>query len=208
MSLFIYHFALTPELLVRLSWNFVLGILYIRGRSGANFSPIGPKKYWSSGGSSSLQRSRGARRRPDHQDGHLQQCVLLHSFNFGNLKDSPLCKWPFPKERRRPDHPDDHLQQSVILRPLDFGHPDDRPLCKWPFVKERRNNGREENYPVEQLSRWTIVVRDIVARDIVARNNCPEGHCSKGHCPLGTCCEGHCPEGHWGTLIYDGTGSI
>ena len=38
--MFISHFALTPEQLV---W------------SGANFSPIRPKKYWSSGGPSSLQ---------------------------------------------------------------------------------------------------------------------------------------------------------
>ena len=63
----------------------------------------------------------------DHLDDPASS-VLLHSFNFGNLKDSPLCK--FPKERRRPDHPDDHLQQSLLLRPLDFGHLEDRPLCK------------------------------------------------------------------------------
>ena len=41
MSMFIGHFALTPEPLVRLSWNFVLRIPYTRGRSGAN--PIRPK---------------------------------------------------------------------------------------------------------------------------------------------------------------------
>ena len=39
--MFIGHFALTPEPLVRLSWNFVLRILSTRGRSGAN--PIRPK---------------------------------------------------------------------------------------------------------------------------------------------------------------------
>ena len=54
-SIFICHFALTPEPLVRLSWNFVLIILYTRGRSGANFSPIQPKKCWSSRGQFSLQ---------------------------------------------------------------------------------------------------------------------------------------------------------
>ena len=47
-----------------------------------------------------------------------------------------------------------------------------------------RNNCAEDR--VEQLSRGTIVVRDIYARDIVARNNCPEGHY-----PEGACCKGH-----------------
>ena len=50
-SIFISHFALTPEPLVRLSRNFVLRILYTRG----NFSPIVPKKCLWSGGPSSLQ---------------------------------------------------------------------------------------------------------------------------------------------------------
>ena len=50
-SIFICHFALTPEPLVRLSRNFVLRILYTKG----NFSPIVPKKCSSSGGPSSLQ---------------------------------------------------------------------------------------------------------------------------------------------------------
>ena len=44
-SMFIGHFALTPETLVRLSWNFVLRILHTIDRSGANFSPIQQKAF-------------------------------------------------------------------------------------------------------------------------------------------------------------------
>ena len=42
-SMFIGHFALTPEPLVRLSWNFVLRILYTRGRVSGNISPSDQK---------------------------------------------------------------------------------------------------------------------------------------------------------------------
>ena len=77
-----------------------------------------------------LQRNGGVQRWTDHPDGNLQQSLLLHPFDFGHLKDSPLCKQPFAKEGRRTDPPDDHLQQTVLLRPLDFGYPEDRPLCK------------------------------------------------------------------------------
>ena len=85
-----------------------------------------------------LQRNRGARRRPDRPDGHLQQSVLLRPFDFGHLEDSTLCKRPFAKERRRPDHTDGHLQQFLLA----FGHPENRTLCKWSFAKERKS--REE----------------------------------------------------------------
>ena len=69
-----------------------------------------------------------ARRRPDHPDGHLQQSVLLHPFDFGYLKVSPLCKWTFAKERRRLDHPDDHLQEAT----------DDHCCCCCCLKKENR----------------------------------------------------------------------
>ena len=39
-----------------------------------------------------LQRNRGARRRPDHLDDHLQQSLLLCPLNFSHLVDRPLCK--------------------------------------------------------------------------------------------------------------------
>ena len=75
-SLFIGYFALTPEPLVRLSRNFVLRILYTRGRSGMNF--IQPKKCWSSGGPSSLQMTicKGTE---EHRRGWVIQMVICNN---------------------------------------------------------------------------------------------------------------------------------
>ena len=77
-SMFIGHFALTPEPLVRLSWNFVLRILHTMCMSGANFSPIWPKKCWSSGGLSFLQMTicKGT---DEHGGGQIIQMVSCNN---------------------------------------------------------------------------------------------------------------------------------
>ena len=75
MPMFISHFALTPEPLVRLSWNFVLRILYMRGRSGVYLSPIRQKNV------GRIRRTvlftkdhlQTKQRRPDYPNSHLQR---------------------------------------------------------------------------------------------------------------------------------------
>ena len=176
--MFIGHFALTPEPLVRLSWNFVLRNLYTRGRSSANFSPIRPKNVCHREDRPLCKWPFAKERRSTKEDGSSRwSFATIHappSLWFYHLMNSPLCKQPFVKERRRPDHLDDHLQNCSSL---DFGHPEDKPLCKWLIVKKRRNNCCEEHFSrgtivernncrVEQLSRGIIVPREHVLRDI------------------------------------------
>ena len=76
-SMFIGHFALTPEPLVRWGWNFVLRIFHTRGRYGANFSPIRPKKWWSSG-PSSLQMTI-CKRTEEYEGGRIIQMVICNN---------------------------------------------------------------------------------------------------------------------------------
>ena len=90
-SMFIGHFALTPEPLVRLSWNFVFIILHTRGRS----APSNPKNVGHPEDCSFCKWPFAKeRRRPDHPDGRLQQSLLLLPLDFGHSENRPLCKWP------------------------------------------------------------------------------------------------------------------
>ena len=106
-SMFIDHFALSPQLLVCLRWDFVLRILSTSGRSGANFSPGGRiiqkvicKNPWSSiplvlviwrtvlFANDHLQRNRGG------------QIIQILPLDFGHQENRPIWKRPFAKERK------------------------------------------------------------------------------------------------------------
>ena len=65
-----------------------------------------------------LQRNGGAQRRPDHPDGHLQQSMLFHPFDFGHLKDREISQkynQAFPVAYNRSIHPSKFWSQLAII---------------------------------------------------------------------------------------------
>ena len=65
-----------------------------------------------------LQRNRGAQRRPDYPDGHLQQSMLLHPFDFGHLKDREISQkyyQAFPVAYKWSIHPSKFWSQLALI---------------------------------------------------------------------------------------------